>query len=477
MSDLTADTNWNYIAENAVAGVLGLVPEVGSLLGALTYILWPVDDATPESVWDQIKQDVVQLMNQEIDTSTYDQVQSDLAGLNTDVTSYLTAIKNDDGVADISSKWYLAMGAFETSIPHFQVQNSDNVEVILLPLFAQCINLYLALLRDGVLYGASWGWTADTVSTTETTLQTNITTYFNYAIDTYNTGLSISMDSALPQQLAYITEMNLYALDFAYMWGYYDPNAYPPPVNATVNLSREIYSTIALGTATPASTKYPNLYVHSPQPLSECDIFSGLDDNSLGVCGVFLNYPPLPHPDTYTIPIPFYQGSQFGTRTNCSTQSQPIVSVEVCLGEAPSVLGNVRRYISGVQLTLEDGTNVTAGYVSSPADFQFQFQNEIVSSIYFWGDSISYEPAYEVDVYFGNLFLGFQYQANQAVNPSDSNLLRALYISNPKSISVDDILTKFTKGKYTGAEPTENWQQQKANYWNALASKKSTKQA
>ncbi|RKH57784.1 hypothetical protein D7V93_18005 [Corallococcus llansteffanensis] len=141
------------------------------------------------------------------------------------------------------------------------------------PQFAQFANLHLSLLRDGVLFGSSWGWTADYLQQQQQLLTQTLKDSVSYVDTTYqnsftpldpgilNSPLKPPIPAVAPppylgsmdmgQTLflwtnTYVRQMTRMALDFATLWPYFDPSAYPPPVS--IQLKSEIYSD-PIGTA------------------------------------------------------------------------------------------------------------------------------------------------------------------------------------------------------------------------------------
>lgn len=76
-----------------IASFLGMVPEVGSLLNGLVYILWPNDQ---QDVWDQIKDQVQQLIDQDLTELTSNLENQTLQGLKNDIGDYQDAIVTKD---------------------------------------------------------------------------------------------------------------------------------------------------------------------------------------------------------------------------------------------------------------------------------------------------------------------------------------------------------------------------------------------
>ncbi|AAM06002.1 insecticidal delta-endotoxin Cry8Ea1 family protein [Methanosarcina acetivorans] len=115
--------------------------------------------------------------------------------------------------------------------------------------------MHLTLLRDGALYGFSWGWNEEIQQHTREQIVDTIGSYIEYTEKTYSDGLQDTQKNAPSNKHytepfntvnRYVREMTLDVLDFKDMWQYFDPVKYPTP--AEVYLSREIYSD-AVGTA------------------------------------------------------------------------------------------------------------------------------------------------------------------------------------------------------------------------------------
>jgi hypothetical protein len=239
------EPNANNLVREFILIGLTEIPEVGGLISGLTGILWP---ASQEDVWDGIENRVEQLIDRKLSGYEYQQVWEDLQGLNNAIDDYTTAVKDSQtDLSYISEKFNAAIAAFETAEPHFK---SEGSEVLLLPLFAQMVNLYLSLLRDGVIFGKKWGWSDRDVADIQTKLTTQINRSVKYANDWYQQGyqnLSLPNDGSnlrsriFKIQNAYDREMTLSVLDSVFYWPYFDPTVNPPG-GTLPKLTREIYS-------------------------------------------------------------------------------------------------------------------------------------------------------------------------------------------------------------------------------------------
>ena len=239
----------NGAVKRLVEGVLGEIPEVGGLLSGLVALLWP--DQT-ESVWDQIKAQVETLIQQDLDAYTYQTLTKDLAGLQNQLADYQSALRtSQQDPTYISEKYNVALGGCEAAQPHFLATDAIARTAIVLPLMAQFANLHLALLRDGVLFGAQWGWTDEAVAAQHDALRQAVQSYVSFA----ESWVSMCVVTApLPAAdarhvatemwrsfNAYHRQMTRAVLDNAFYWPSFDP-AVLPPGSAAPALTREIYS-------------------------------------------------------------------------------------------------------------------------------------------------------------------------------------------------------------------------------------------
>ena len=107
--------DWSNTAMNVIASALGMVPEVGSLLSGLVYILWPSDQ---EDVWDQIKDQVQQLVQQDLTQLVENLEAQTLNGLKGSIQDYQDAITTNDP-SNISQNWTSAKLNFVQQLPQF----------------------------------------------------------------------------------------------------------------------------------------------------------------------------------------------------------------------------------------------------------------------------------------------------------------------------------------------------------------------
>jgi hypothetical protein len=241
-----------------IAGTLADVPVAGTIGSALVSIFWP--DSTID-VWSQVQNDVANLLNQTLDQTTYTTLSNLLSGTPGSENEGLLGVYNEYLAAldagdekTIRATWMIARGSFTTLITQFQKLGLQEAGAFL-ALFTQVGNLQLALLKDGVNKGASWGFKPQDITEFHQELKQAIYSNTNWAESTYTAGLPSSTvpppgvgGSSVPagiwqQQNPYIRTMVLTVWDFVFLWPYFDPDsATPPPPN-----TREIYSDLIGG--------------------------------------------------------------------------------------------------------------------------------------------------------------------------------------------------------------------------------------
>ena len=458
--------DWSNTAMVTIASFLGMVPEVGSLLNGLVYILWPSDQ---QDVWDQIKDQVQQLIDQDLTELIKNLENQTLQGLKNDIGDYEDAIATQDS-SNISTNWRSANQNFGLSIPQFQVAD---YEVALLPYFAQAVNLHLALLRDGVLHGKDWGWTDADVFSAKQQLVDAIDQYNQYVGDTFNQENQKRFDAFSNAERDYLVfcannppmdyslgihynvtawnaynnfvqYMTLHVLDFWKMW----PSFSGGPVQ--VVLDREIYSA-ACGSSDYAVIPGTPWSSMPTQPISQIEVFAG--DR---IDGILLTYPAGGGPNGQTQVVAGKITDSGDTHTTFATAVNPLVGVSVWFGDV----------VGALQCDSSDGTFTNVGrdipsskntwYLPAPP-------GEIISSVYINGTDQSYQSA--------NLIIfGYQYQRKTT---ADLTALRHLYVVSPSEIDLSQLAARcVTKpvsiDALTKAAKREGWDAQRQQYRNTV---------
>jgi hypothetical protein len=378
-----AITDLSNDIQTILTTALNEVPEVGDILAGLVQLFWP---ATGENIWAGIEQQVAELIDEKLDQYTYSQVEQDLQGINNVVTDYLNTLKVSSTDPQLLTKWIAVNDQFLDAQPHFgnnldpDSQQGGNLSatdtVLLLPLVAQFATLHLAHLRDGVLYGTTWGMATADVAQYQTFLTKQIAAYIDYVDEIWQTGLGAapSVPNSTDHRTTmvfwalnnYVRSMQLNVRDSADLWPYLDPSVYPGPVG-TIKLTREIFSDPE-GTADNSSIVLPN----GPMaPITEVTCWGGSLVNAFQVSYGGVAGPVMGAPGTSTI-------GRFTV-----TPDNPVVTVQGSAGDVPN----------WIMFGFQDGT--TSAVVGKPnaASFDWSFAGHILSSITVTGVSAFYGTA------------------------------------------------------------------------------------
>ncbi|WP_440944997.1 insecticidal delta-endotoxin Cry8Ea1 family protein [Methanosarcina sp. T3] len=414
------DFDYNNAARVVVSTALGEIPGVGFALSALVEIFWP---DSQEDVWSEIKDQVEALIDEKISDLVYQQVQEDLEGLKNNLDEYLWAVQNSQTQTYISEKYNVALVDFLQQLPHFQ---SQGYELLLLPLFTQFANMHLTLLRDGALYGSSWGWTEEIQQHTREQIVDTIGSYIEYTEKTYSDGLQDTQKNAPSNKHytepfntvnRYVREMTLDVLDFKDMWQYFDPVKYPTP--AAVYLSREIYSD-AVGTAdNSGAIKLPSA---PREPISKVEVWAW---DRIDACQV--TYPNGGGPGGVT------QTARMGDKSGGSS-NPPHGGVFNLSGENPIVKITARTgdILNAWWFTFKDGSvsNELGGNYSGGSDHVFTYPDEILSSIKIMGVSSYYGSA-------DCAVSGFKFDGESTL--LDQAVLQKMYIASPSALKPEEL--------------------------------------
>lgn len=370
--------DWNSAAQTTVTNALFSVPEVGTVLSTLTSIFWP---SSGEDVWGEIKEQVEAVMDQKISDAVYQNVQESLAGLQNVVNDYLEVVDSDDTEV-ISERWNDAYGDFNLYLPHFQ---ASGYEVLLLPLFAQYVNLYQSLMRDGITKGASWGWNDDVVSSVSSDM-TQKTLQFMQWVDTwYESGYQSIVSTTKSSDHdcepfktvnAWVRTMTLGVRDHRWLWGYVSEAAHGlGPF--TVYLMREIY-TDPKGTCDDSG----NIVIPAPQPTkfpTEIKVWSG----SM-IDGAQVTYPAGGGPNHVTTTA--RMGDQNGGALHgqqFDVSSNPVIEAGGRSGDA----------LNALRFVFQDGKDTSWMGGSGGGGFMFSYSGHQLSSIWINGESNYYKCA------------------------------------------------------------------------------------
>ena len=278
--------------------LLGKAPEVGGILSGMVDLLWPTGSSATDNNFQEL-----------VDQTTYDLVSARLGGLMLNMSSSSGTGWNDQvafwkrncaNPAQAPEHFTCADYATNTLWTSFQ-SKKDNFdterqtfqqtghEVKLLPLYAQYENLYLALLRDGMmLHDQYWskvsGTDSDDMAGTAMNYEltnTNEDSGISYVNKFYKAGLPampkppqdwdhpFSYNDEYNARVQYIRDSTFNILDYRDTWKYLDPRSFPGGVPGGVKLTRMIYSGITGWPHTP-----PNPPSNVAGPLKELSLWT-----------------------------------------------------------------------------------------------------------------------------------------------------------------------------------------------------------
>jgi hypothetical protein len=192
----------------------------GKLTGGLTAVLWPANN---NDIWDSLRGRIEALINQKIAEEDYHQVSLRLDGLRNKLTDYHTIVSNSQDNELRKNTWLQMEASFDEKEPLFM---DAKYRLLLLPLFAQFANLYLALLREGWSNLETWGLDASLVTLKKQKLKDTIQRYGTYANDTFHAHLAPweRKRSKWNERNQYFRGMTLDVLDHAHYWPFFDPS-------------------------------------------------------------------------------------------------------------------------------------------------------------------------------------------------------------------------------------------------------------
>jgi hypothetical protein len=240
--------------EALVEGLLSLVPKVGDLLSGVVGVLWP--DSGPD-IYDYIDQ-AIETAIQEEASGAMDALQGRLNDFNAieqkwyDACVVSLTTDCDNRKADLRALYPGEVEYFRNDgRAAFQLDSPNDYRLDLLPLYAQYENMYLALLREGLLYGDEWGLTSTSLSDYREYMDEELYgTDENRGIAYVNAIFELNRPGYPPYpidytywrtQNAYTRGLQISVLDFRDLWPYMDPDVYPEG-EPNLKLDRMIYS-------------------------------------------------------------------------------------------------------------------------------------------------------------------------------------------------------------------------------------------
>ncbi len=228
MSVVAEGTVYNGI-RSVVLAAANQIPVVGWLGRAIIKVLWPKEEQ-PLDVWDSIKAQVEAAIGTAISREVYQRVTAELTGIR-DVLAAYNASPTQDTLTS-------ALMVIRGQLPTFQEKGQ---EVQLLPLFIQAANVYLMMLREGIVNSEALQLAPADRTALQSELTEKISALSDYTTRTYKTGLPGASD--WKKQNGYIRAYTLSVLDFLPYWPLLDPSTHAAPaVTQAPKLTREIFS-------------------------------------------------------------------------------------------------------------------------------------------------------------------------------------------------------------------------------------------
>jgi len=238
--------------------LIGLAEEAagpaGPLLGLLMDVLFPEKTL---NVWDEIKDEVEKLVGEKIEDATYQHAKDHLKGIHNDLARFTEVREKSHDNESIRTNFNICLQNLLLVQPILMDKKDAK---ILAPLLAQFANLHLALLREGVKLGDSWGFSSDDIElfySGPQGLKNQITGYTKWVNQNapYNPPLHWPKSLVTPFETS-PTSWNgknaaarfnaLKVNDVAYFWPFFDVRKYPKG-NDVKRPDREIYFGVASG--------------------------------------------------------------------------------------------------------------------------------------------------------------------------------------------------------------------------------------
>ena len=148
-SSLQSVVTVNSAIRSVVLSALGQVPFYGWLISPLVGLFWPTGK---KALWDQIIADaraqLQQILNQDFDKYTLDKAVATIDGMRNSLQQFVDGTQSKPPLSPnlMQSYYTAATNTMQTSLPQLQLAG---FETLLLPLYAQAINMAIALYRNG----------------------------------------------------------------------------------------------------------------------------------------------------------------------------------------------------------------------------------------------------------------------------------------------------------------------------------------
>ena len=219
---------------------LGKVPGVGFVLGALIELLWPTS-AGNNVTWQQMSEYVDQKIGQAVDQITKDDLDNKLTGLSGVLHNYEIALQDPSNPTFIRENFVSALNHLTAAAPSFSPRTRP---YLVLPEYVQIYNFLLNQLRDGIIFGTSWGIPQVSINDYKAQLASKIVSAGNYVVAQsqasrrqHDQAAQLDRQGQGPTTtsnlFSYYANLDLALVpagsDQSFYWRYMDPVQYPDP--------------------------------------------------------------------------------------------------------------------------------------------------------------------------------------------------------------------------------------------------------
>ncbi len=375
-----AGSDLGELTKLLLGSAVSSIPFAGMFLGPMLDFLWPQGDQT------QI------LIDQAIATEVRNGLLADLAGL----AGVLDLYQDNEWSTDAHDYWVDVRTAFVEARPGFQwgsIPGTTDYRVMLLPLFAQFENMYLGVLREGLLRAQDWGLDAAAIKSIRDALKdevnpANTSVGIGYVNTIYNMGLAAQPDPTQSQRNwtarnKYVRDMTLRVLDYRDMWAFMDIDRWPKGV-PNFKLTRMILSD-PIGDATNflQTFKAP---AYADGPLQKLTVW---DKSQFVIDAMQATGGPTAGPDI-TTPVmgdPLQQGTKYDFDVRPGSFLGPIVQVDGATASYGDPRFGIEK-LSKLNLHLAIGIEKHLGGYGgdvSPTWQIFQYPGEVVAAVWAMG--------------------------------------------------------------------------------------------
>jgi hypothetical protein len=187
--------NWSQDIRTFFLSAVASIPDVGKMLSSIISILW-----SAPSPWQQVQNEVNQLINNAILIENYNSAIGKLNDLQNNNAIFLASPKGVTDYQIITSIYASVESTFQPLGPTTDPSRQMVSQFQFLPLFVQYANLFLLLFRSYAIIDPNQ----------KANLTLFITNFTNYVVDTYNSGIFILTSNPA----VFFNDPNITSIDF-----------------------------------------------------------------------------------------------------------------------------------------------------------------------------------------------------------------------------------------------------------------------